>query len=247
LSEQEILGAPKEFQPIEDPVEADHLLKEAAKAFASAMIWTKDQGQVLRTHVSRYNPADVGLCTGFPKDFDQRAFSDALKRSGVNECYFSVSLSWANVFFKTPFVGTDSEGLRFRVPDRVYKVQRRKDLRFRIPEGQALKVQFHDPLTAESLLQKRVFDISASGFSFLINPEEQDIYSSGLSLKNVNLSIAGRAIAVEAQVKHRKQIQALGKTLIKVGCLFTAIRPGDSQKIASYVFEESRKYFLRFV
>ncbi|OFZ55292.1 MAG: hypothetical protein A2428_09115 [Bdellovibrionales bacterium RIFOXYC1_FULL_54_43] len=240
--------APKDFQLIQDQAEADHLLSEGAKSFASTLIWTKDQQNVIRTHLTLFSRKDSLIWAWTPKNFDLKKFMRELEGpGGVHDCYFSVSLAWANIFFRTAFSGPDSAGLCFHAPERVYKVQRRKDLRYRIPEGHVLKLEFDDPLFPDQKQTKKVFDLSASGVSFLTDPSDKEVFVDGAVLKNVTFTIDLRKIVAHVEIRHSKEVMVQRKPCLKVGLIFKGMRPGDSQKIASYVFEESRKYFLRFI
>ena len=239
-------GAPKEFQPIQDRAEAERLLRDGARHFSSTLIWTKNQENVLRTHLTLFSDTDRLLYCALPKEVDPKKFlADA---GGAQEFFFSISLSYANIFFKTAFAGIDKAGLRFRIPEQVFKVQRRKDMRFRVPEGHVLKVEFDDPLNPGQVIQKKVFDISASGLAFVTEIEDESVYVSGLLLHHMKFSLNSRQITVDAEVRHRRAVEsARKKELTKVGVTFKYIKAADSQFIASYAFEESRKYFVRFI
>lgn len=224
------------------------MLSEGAKGFCSAMIWTKDQTHVINSHLSLFNEDDRAFYCWKPKDFKPAEFMDWMARQGEKDCFFSVSLSRANIFFRAAFVGFDNGGLKFRMPEKIFKVQRRKDLRFGIPDGYVLRVDFSDPLFPENLLSKKVIDISAGGCAFLVAFEESIIFQPGVVLKNLALEIRGREIKVEAEVRHIAEFKDGRRSgLVKIGVQFRGIRPGDAQAIASYVFEESRRHYAKFI
>ena len=244
--------APREFQPVDDPNEALKLVREGAKTLSSAMIWTKNQEHVINTHMAVYSDAAKCFYCWIPKDFDAKQFmshmSETRKKTGEEECFFSVSLLRANIFFKAKFLGLDSAGLQFKIPSKVYKVQRRKDLRFPVPDGLIIRVEFDDPLDPGNRLTKKIIDISASGLAFLVSEEEAPVYPQGLTLKNVSFTIRNRKITVNAEIRHSRKLRPEGRLKGNaIGILFKEIRPGDSQHVAGFVFEESRKYFSRFI
>ena len=170
---------PREFEPINDPEEAKKLLREGAKSFASAMIWTKDQKQIVKTSMSLYSEAARALRAAIPAEFDVKGFKAELSQSGSADCFFSVSLSGANIFFKSRMNSVDETGFQFDIPEQVFKVQRRGDVRLSIPGDYALKVDFQDPQFHDKVMTKKVLDISAGGLSFLITTEEQSIFHDG--------------------------------------------------------------------
>ncbi|HAR41328.1 MAG TPA: hypothetical protein DCS07_01645 [Bdellovibrionales bacterium] len=243
----EVKTPPKEFEPIKDRAEAVRLLKEGAKTFASVMIWTRNQATIVNTHLKLFMEQDDLLYFQVPPELDVKKFIFEVE-STSRECFFSASLAYANVFFKTKFYGLDKAGLLFHFPDQVFKVQRRKDLRLKIPDGYVLKAEFNDPLNPEGVISRKVFDLSAGGLSVLTDSADESVYVKGLLLKNLAFVIRSRKIVVDAEVKHCKIIVlGAGKKMLKVGLIFRNLRGADSQVIAAHVFEESRRYFLRFL
>lgn len=212
------------------------------------MIWTKNQEQVVNSHLSLFSDSTKCFYCWTPKGFNPGKFMDELAKSGEEECYFSISLLRANIFFKARYLGFDHAGLQFRLPEKVFKVQRRKDLRFPIPDSLSLKVEFQDPLSPDSRLAKKVIDLSASGVSFLIKDDEAALYPVGLTLKDFTITVKNRKITLQGEIRNARPTRqdARAKGVI-VGVAFKGIRAGDSQHIAGFVFEESRKYFSRFI
>jgi c-di-GMP-binding flagellar brake protein YcgR len=210
------------------------------------MLWTKDQEHTLNSHVGLFSEAMNTLYVAIPKGFDARAFLDELKAKGLKEVFFSVSLTRANIFFKTELNGADRAGLVFAKPERVYKVQRRRDLRFRIPDGMVLPMEHADPLSPASALKRKVIDLSAGGMGFLVSYDDEAVYAVGLVLKDLHFTIGGRPFTLDAEIRHVQPLPPEGRFPgVKVGVSFRNIRESDSQWIASFVFEQSRRYFTR--
>ncbi len=239
---------PSEFKKVDDANEARVLLREGAKTTASAMIWTKDQNHVINTNITNYSSTELAIYLRRPVDFDFAAFQSELSKTG-GHCFFSVSLARANIFFKARFLANDTAGLKFDVPNDVFTVQRRREVRLPIPSDYALKLDFDDPLFADKTLTRRIADISAAGIAFYANDDEEPLFQSGLKLKNMAFTIKGRRIVATGEVRHARKIKSksTGKALIKVGVQFSLIRPGEAQLIANYVFEETRKYYSKFL
>jgi len=243
LSEKKLAN---DFELIEDLAESERVLLESSKGFCSTMVWTKEKENVLKTHVTLYNPKEKLLYIWIPKGMDMDAFMRDVEQAG-REAYFSISLAWANIFFRTKFLTTDVTGLCFARPERIYKIQRRKDLRFRIPDDQKTHVQVTHPSAPDQPLTRQIFDISASGLSFVISRVEEAAFTSGLILKGVAFQVGEKKIVVDGEVRHLRPIEGSVNDALKVGVSFKNIKAGDAQKIASYVFEESRRFFLRIV
>ena len=72
-------------------------------------------------------------------------------------------------------------GSVFATPPKVFKIQRRKDVRFVIPQGYEFTVEFESLEQARTRVKKRLIDISESGLSFFVlSPREAAIFRMGL-------------------------------------------------------------------
>lgn len=243
-------GPFRDFQQI-NAVEATHLLIEGSRMLASVMVWTRDQKNVIRTHLSSVLTGEKILQLLLPKGFDAAAFEEDLVSRGEKECFFSVSLIQASIFFRSTYIGPQRTFLLFRFPERVFKIQRRHNLRLPLVEGQNLKVEFDDPLFPETRLQRKCWDISATGCSILIREDEKIPYQPHTLLKNLRLTIGERTIQMDAEVRHVSPVPGATQATsskpkeLRVGLQFVNLRPGDEQHIAGYVMEETRKYYIQ--
>jgi len=241
-------GAPQGFQPVEDPKDAQAALRDAAKEFAEATIWSENQQHLINSHVTVVDIPEGYLWAWTPKDYDPKHLMDDLARRKISDLYFSVSMSRSVIFFKTKFHGFDGKGLKFGLPAKIFKVQRRKDFRFPIPDGHVLKLDYEDPLFPDSRVTRKALDLSAGGISFVVREGEDAVYQEGLDLRGISFALRGRKITCDGVIKHIKPLSARSRAQgIKIGVEFTKINPSDAHYIAAYVFEESRKYFSRLV
>ncbi|OFZ78734.1 MAG: hypothetical protein A2583_08300 [Bdellovibrionales bacterium RIFOXYD1_FULL_53_11] len=242
---------PRQFEPV-GKEEAAGLLRESARTFASAMLWTKDQTQLLNTHITLYSDVEKLFYVWVPKSYDPHLLMDDLAKHCERDCYFSISLSRANIFFRAGFAGADEGGIKFNFPEKIFKVQRRKDFRFMIPPGHVLRLEFEDPLTPTTKLSKKLLDISAGGAALLVDDAESPLFTPEAVIKNVIFILNGHKISCSAEVRYVKkrppELCRHGcRNCWKIGVRFVNILPGDAQKIAAYVFEESRKFFSKFL
>jgi hypothetical protein len=237
----------REFEPVKGPAEAKLLLKEAARTTASTILWTKDQKHSINTHITYFNEEDRNISCWIPGGFDPAKFMDDLAKMKSKDCYFSVSLQQANVFFKAEYKGFDKGGMKFFLPEKVFKVQRRKDFRAKIPESAKLMMEFEDPADNESRTSKRIMDLSAGGAAIFVEEGQEDAYRVRTVLKHVRFELAGRRVSCETEIRHLRRVTGEKKKGFKIGLLFLGIKAGDAQAIASFVFEESRKHFARLI
>jgi hypothetical protein len=232
-------GTASDFHLVEDPLEALELLTEGARTLASAFMWTKGREVHLQSHLQVFEPRDGILFFTTPAHFDVSTFQAELIKQETSECLFSLSLPSANIFFKAAFLGMDGGGLKFKRPKEVYKVQRRKTMRLTLPEGTLIRIDFKDPSFPEKRMQRKVLDISAGGAGIEVSPTDKALFPVGSFLEDFNVSVKGRLIKGRAEVLHLKGS--------KLGVLFHGLKVADEQWIASYVFEETRKIFQRFM
>lgn len=243
---------PREFEPIQEPQEISQYLKEATKTFASALMWIAQQENGIQTQLALFSEVDQVLYVWVPKELNIQRFLGELLNKTPPECLFSISLTRANIFFKATYLGYDNAGFKFKIPEIIYKVQRRKNLRFPIPDGHILWVEFQDPLFPEKRMKKKVLDISAGGLSFLILEDEIEVFGVDLILNDMQFQIKGRPILCQGEIRHSKPLSEEAmrdskKRWIKIGVYYRQMNVSDSEFIAAYVFDESRKYFSKFI
>jgi hypothetical protein len=234
----------KEFLPVKDPADARHLIQEAATTLSAAMVWTTQQREVFHSHLTAYDEKEKKIRVWIPKEVNPAEFAKNMAERHSKQCYFSISLLRANIFFQAEFLGWDRAGMSFREPAKVFKVQRRADVRLPLGESRMLKVIFGDPALEGDVLTKRVLDLSASGMSFVISDKEEALFHPGLELKRLSFSLNSRAISCTAEVRSMNVLPIGAKPPgVRVGIRFKTLRAADQQFIAAYVFEETRKLY----
>jgi c-di-GMP-binding flagellar brake protein YcgR len=117
-----------------------------------------------------------------------------------------------------------------------------------ILEHMAMKVEFKDPLFPEGVASRKVLDISAGGMAFVIAEEDTPLFPVGLTLEQFTFTIKNKKYVTRAEVSNVRKIRTEGRLQgYAVGVRFKDLRPGETQHIASFVFDESRKYFSKFL
>lgn len=237
---------PLDFEPIEDQAEGIKFLKEGAKTLAQGVLWTQEQKLTLDTRVTVVSDTEKTFYIWSAKDKDLKSLAQELKLASQGDfCFFNLTLHRANIFFKARLKGFDTGGIYFEWPEKVFKVQRRKDMRFTIPDGYVLFVEFEDPKKPGQILSRKLIDISASGLAFLGEPKDSTFWDSGNELRRVQFTIRSRKITTDAEIRHAIPKGERGHA--KVGLSFKGLKAADAQWIASYVFEEGRKFISRFM
>ncbi len=240
---------PRDFEPVESEQEALKLLWEAGRIHASAFLWTKEpQKLTLESTILAALHDHKILVVDFISDETTRQWVDAFAEMSAPEALFSISLSGANIFFSARFKAHDAAGFQFIYPERIFKVQRRKDMRISIPDGYVMKVEIPNPNRPKEMLAKKLVDLSAGGLAFAADEGEQQLFPMGGTITGLSITIKGKKLVMNGEIRHNrsfsKDTRAPG---YKVGVQFKDMKAGDTQWLAAYVFEESRKIYARFL
>lgn len=239
------LQAPKEFEPVESSLELNRLIREGAHSLSSAILWTLDQKETLTTHLNGYSEADGIFTVSLPKDGDLEQFQNHLLEQSQIYCLFSVTLPKAILFFRADFLNVITGKIRFKLPEKVFRVQRRKDMRYTIPHGHVLRIEFQDPSFGENRLSKKAIDLSAQGLGFGVSVNEAPLFKKGLAIKELTFLIRNRKIECAAEVRHAKP--GTNPDIYRVGILFVELKTADANWISNYVLEEGRKSYFKFI
>lgn len=242
----------KDFEPVTDPKDIDKLFWEAGKSLAPAFIWVPSEPELShKSHCLSAEPDPKRMTFWVPSDFDTKPWVAYWATQSEQFCLFNLTLPRATLFFRARYIGHDATGLLFEMPSKVYKVQRRKDARVPIPDGYTVRIEFPTLQNTGKTPRKetkKIIDISAGGLAFAVPEGEQDLYPSGTVIQEMKFSLKGREFKLDGEVRHNQTLSRDSRSPgYKIGVHFKNIKAGESQAIASYVFEESRKMFAKFI
>jgi hypothetical protein len=236
LSENLGGGAFRDFTLVEDPDEARGYLSEGSRLSSTVMLWTSGQSHVIKGAFGRYDRADRSFFVTLPKKFKLDGFLNDHRRGSFQECLFNVGLVSAHVFFKAKFIKVDDGGLKFYVPEAIYKVQRRKSLRYCFPTKERLMLEIGDR-------KRPLLDVSAGGLCFFATDQEAKFYTAGSVINGCSFKLGDRMIKFDAEIRHAVQTCQLDEKTIgkRVGVQFRKLSAADDQYLAWFVLEETRK------
>ncbi len=218
------------------------LLNEGLKTSAPLFLWTENQKQVLQTRLHHLSEEDKTFQAVKPKDTDPDDFKKVI------DCYFNLTLNRANLFFKSPLVGISGDGLNFKIPEKIFKVQRRNFFRIQTKEVALMEVSFIHPHALSTKVVKNLIDLGEGGLSFLVSDEEETLFQVGMILKEVSFNLTGKKISCDGEVR---QVQTFSVHShyrgVKIGIRFQHLKAAMAQQIAAFIFGESRKYLTKFL
>lgn len=232
-----------EFRSLKNLKERDLLLHEGAKDIAQATIWTAQQRNVIAANLVLFSDEDSRLYFSSPEPRENEKFYATYIAEGLADCFVNLTLRKKCLFFKSKILGVDTAGLQFEVPEELFEIQRRREVRHRIPDGYTVKTKFQNPVNPTEVLERKVFDISVGGLSFLTDLSDDAVYAVDLALEKMRFTVVGHEINCVAVVRHKQQQQTSdGKIWLRVGTQLTRVPPASSSVLLAYVLEGLGKY-----
>ena len=213
------------------------------------MIWTKDQKFVFNTNLIHVSSSTSALYIAVPKDFDETDFGAHLKK-GKTDCFFNVTHPRASFFFKAPSRGPDAFGYCFDLPESLYKLQRRSNMRYLIQSPYTMKVEFPNPLSGGlspgELVVRKIADLSAGGMSFFVSELDAPLFPKDMILGPMKFKVRLETVTVRGQVQNTRLVFDSSKeNKMRVGIKFIDLKKADEHLISEFVMQENRKFLSR--
>jgi c-di-GMP-binding flagellar brake protein YcgR len=157
-----------------------------------------------------------------------------------------------NLLFQTKLTRENEKHFYFEFPSTAYKVQRRDHFRLTIPSDFSFWIEFESPTLSFEKFKRKAIDMSAGGMSFRSEASDTTQLKIGITLKNLQFTLRDRLILTDAKIKYHKPIQnpyRFEKTedQYKIGLQFITLPAEKRELIASYVFEQNRKLYARYL
>jgi len=241
---------PGDLIAVTDLLEIIKFFDKGSKSNAGVTVWTTTNegtahGKMIGLSQSKKMIYTTALTTHEPKKF----YADL--KAASNSCFFNVKMETATLFFTTELQSSSPAYSEFTLPEKLFKVQRRQSLRFRIIQNYLLRVSFRDPDDLTIKHHEKIYDIGSGGLSFLINNVDPPPFKLGqiltdlkFTLRNCELNLAGEIVQYKrfTETVHGEDLQK-----IKVSIKFLQLNDKNSTIIEDYVFEENRKFYARFI
>jgi hypothetical protein len=132
--------------------------------------------------------------------------------------------------------------ITYPMPKKFHLIQRRKDPRFRVPEGMEVDARFFHMRGQMERKQWKVIDISAGGFSFAAPGKISSQFNQGGKVEGGELQIRGRRIFFQG---HMASVIELNKdtpqAIVRVGIMFTDIQEQDRNFIGDFVMKQAAR------
>ncbi|MEO5970295.1 MAG: PilZ domain-containing protein [Bdellovibrionia bacterium] len=242
---------PSDLVSVTNYLEIIKYFDEGAKARAGMSVWTNSNEDIATCNIVSLSQTEKMIYTTPLGTADPKKFEEKLKAAG-DRCFLNVKLERATLFFTSKLHASSFTNMQFVLPAKIFKVQRRQKQRFTILPGYVLRVSFRDPLDLKIEHKEKVYDVSSVGLSFLVNNEDASVFQPGQVLKNLTFTLRGHEFNCAAEivqckpfVNNAENVNGQNQNKIKVGIKFLEI--DDAAIIDGYVFEETRKFYTRFM
>ena len=231
---------------INDQKEILNLIDEGSKISAQASIWIENKGSSFKLIMNclkkeeSFHPTKIA--TTIPDKFDLIKLRQELKAHNSFTCSFNFSTSRAIVFFSTEIIDISEKEINFLIPKEIYKAQRRNAIRLTLRSQAPINAEIQIENSSSSALILPIENISTSGLAFLNTGISSELFKKDTLIKKLDFSIKNRKFSLECKVMH---VGPYGKTTpqqTKIGVVFLNINVSVEAFIASFVFDEMRKY-----
>lgn len=247
-------SSPPADEKITDPIKIRQSLSIIHHSYASVVIWEESIGvKPMASFMGQFHKKDQTFTMEFPADLTKEALEcwsevgDELDQS-PKSCHFLVFLKRGGILgFVAPLLELDdTEKLeaKFKFPEVIFRLKRRKEERFEIPGGYDIRVKFRDPRGHQSQMQRNVFDLSESGFSFLISKNLAVQFSKNLIFNQMQITLRGKKLVFSAQVKSKTLMYPGSlRECYKIGFEFKRMEDQDKELLSQYILENQIQYF----
>lgn len=232
---------------INDKNEINNALKEAVRISAPVELFFKTSKDKSDGHISIEQDSNLKDILAFHLKESELSLKELVENvvsKSKSKVILSIRLSGSYVFFETQYKGFDHQKLLFAIPKSVKKLQRRKNHRVLIPERYPFSTDIVIPIAVPIHLQKKVFDLSAGGISFLVQALEKDSFEVDGKIQ-LRFTVKDGLISTDAVVKHIFQMD--DQKTYRVACEFRGLKPEDESLLSKFVFELQRTIFAKFI
>lgn len=233
---------------VTDPLEIRRLFSRASEGGIQATVKVRGSDTVLKTKVLEAD-AQRGLELSIEPGEGQLNLENLEKLGATKaDSEFMILMHLEGRYIlgvNTRSVEMLKDRITFSAGTKVFKIQRRKDVRYAIPAGYEFTVEIESLERTRARVKKRLVDLSESGLSFFVlSPREAALYRKGMILNRCIIKIQNYEIPVILRVcnrgKHDRGKQGSGN---KIGTEFEQISAENRDYIAQFVYSHAQHLF----
>ncbi|MGE4233653.1 MAG: PilZ domain-containing protein [Bacteriovoracia bacterium] len=158
----------------------------------------------------------------------------------------SIELGRTNLLFQTSFREIVGQRIFFLIPEKVFKIQRRKSFRVRVlDENWEAEIFFLEKDQTKSKgrppkIKTQVFDISAEGISLILPEKYADFFTISTQLSNIVFKIEKKEFRLMGKVNQVKVQKIKEASFLRLGIQFDRMSKADEHALSRAVFNVNR-------
>lgn len=227
---------------VKDPAASRHLVEHSCESFAEIVIQLNGQTQKFSARLLDNYDYPNSFAASLPESTTPTELKNYLTQSKTSEVLIIVFLQGQFLLgIVSEIQKFSAKGIVFAWPERVLKIQRRREPRFSIPVGYDYSIET-DPTSGKEAREKcKILDLSAGGVGFFVSSKIGiEKYPIGKRLNRVWLSIRGKKMMVDLMVRNHVKIKSHvhgALTGYKVGTEFVKITSDNQNALREFVFD----------
>jgi c-di-GMP-binding flagellar brake protein YcgR len=220
-------------------------LTELAKNKSDVTLWAKHQVWKEKLELDQISFEKALIFLKVTKLSVLDALRELISKKTIQELYVSCVLKTGKMFFAIPVseLRFESQRIIFRIPPKVFQVQRRDHLRLEhkgLPEVKLASPKFSFDNEQKPRAMK-VLDIGAGGAQISVSSEIGLKLRRGQNIPHFEVTLYGQRIVCGAVIRWKKILKnnLLQPTEFRVGLKFLNLSEKDEEGLQLFVFEES--------
>jgi c-di-GMP-binding flagellar brake protein YcgR len=223
---------------LEDPLQIQEAIKRAANQNCKVSIkilGTDEQFDSRLLDAAQSERVEVEVSSDLPAT----AFNSAITKSKTKNCLVLIFVGRYLLGLMTEYEKSSPRAISFTFPKKIFKIQRRKNVRYAIPAGYDVTVDC-ESLETHLRVKRKVLDISEGGLAFFLEPGENlELYKVGAVLRDCILTLRNQTLKLSLRVANQIQVEVpkLGVGH-KVGMEFIKISEQNRNFLAAFIYSQ---------
>jgi hypothetical protein len=199
---------------LEDSRQIQEAILRAAKQFCKVSIkilGTDAQFESRLLDAAQIDQVEVEISSDLPAT----AFHEAMAKSKTKNCLLLIFVGRYLLGVMTEFEKSDARSISFTFPKKIFKIQRRKNVRYSVPAGYDIFIDC-ESLETHERVKRKVLDISEGGIAFSLEPTENlEAYKTGVVMRDCVLTLRNQPLKLSLRVANQMD-HKLGMEFIKI-------------------------------
>jgi hypothetical protein len=223
---------------LEDPEQIREAVLKAARQFCKVSIkilGTDDQFNSRLLDAARTGSVEVEVSSDLPGN----SFNEAIGKSATKNCLLLIFVGRYLLGLMTEFEKSDSGSISFSFPKKIFKIQRRKNIRYNIPAGYDIFIDC-ESLETHLRVKRKLLDLSEGGVAFLLEPSENpDTYKTGAVMRDCILTLRNQTLKLSVRVANQILVDLpKAGTGHKLGLEFIKISEENRNFLAAFIYSQ---------